>query len=432
MSILRSLQARPSLATLNATITYHESRQKEWIILSPSLDENKFGGNHSAHASYIQRSVRAGEFFSKNAGEVGEWIYDDGSLMLKWERSGRTLECIQKSLGSEADWKSESRATELRFTNLSGGPLLPQWLVPKDPQALLSELSKRSRERELRTLIEEGKARAEIASEFAECAICFFELHLFPVAVLRYQSKRSCAHYFHSSCASGYKTSRERSHERVGCPICHKRFTEVKCLPDLLEDPRMWFQLCDTDLTGSLDKKEVLGGLLAVLPVEKSRLEKSINDGWSDWDSSGDGNIELKEFIDPENGLRNFLMKNYNVFKKSADNNHHKSVPSLDLDPRGWFDFWDYNKSGTLERIELARALIKTYCVTAWGDPILHKASDMYVLALSIWESLGYKPREKLGFEEFIKPFGIADQVVHNLTHGQFFGSDDETENQAN
>ena len=379
----------------------------------------------AAQSSYWEKFVRVGEFFSKKTSEVGNWSFDEGVLTLKWERSGRSIEFVQKSLGSEIDWKCEEKATDLRFTNL-GGQLLPQWIIPTDPQKLVAELKKRSREKELRTLIEEGKQRAEIASKFTECAICFFELHLFPAAILRYQSKRSCEHYFHSACALEFKLRHEKNHDRVGCPICHKRFTEVKALPDLLEDPRMWFQLCDTDLTGSLDKKEVLEGLLAVLPVERERLSKSINDSWSDWDSTQDGSIELKEFIDPKKGLKKFLIKNYNVFKKSTNSGAAgQTVPSLDLDPRQWFDSWDYNKSGTLERIELARALIKTYCVTAWGDPILNRTSDMYRLAMTIWEAQGYKPRDKLGFEEFIKPFGVADQVLHNITHGQFFGDEE-------
>ena len=199
----------------------------------------------------------------------------------------------------------------------------------------------------------------------------------------------------------------------------------MRQLPDLLRDPRLWFQLCDTDLGGSLDKQEVLEGLLAVLPVERARLEKTINDNWSNWDTSGDGSIEQAEFIDPESGLKAFVVKNYNIFRKSSSTRERQPIPSLDVEPRKWFDYWDSNKSGTLERIEVTRAFIKTFCVTAWGDPIVNRASDIGELALSLWDILGYSARAKLGFEEFIKPYGLADQVIHNLTHGQFFGEED-------
>ncbi len=202
-------------------------------------------------------------------------------------------------------------------------------------------------------------------------------------------------------------------------------YLEVKQLPDLLRDPRLWFQLCDTDLGGSLDKQEVLEGLLAVLPVDRTRLEKSINDAWSNWDTSGDGSIEQAEFIDPDSGLKAFLVKNYNIFRKSRSAKDREPIPSVDLEPRKWFDYWDYNRSGTLERIEVARALIKTFCVTAWGDPLINRANDIAELALSLWDILGYSSRAKLSFEEFMKPYGLADQVIHNLTHGQFFGEED-------
>ena len=298
--------------------------------------------------------------------------------------------------------------------------------MPRNPEDMKSALARESKDRETRNQVDEGRARGAIASGYNECCLCFFELHLVPAAILRYQSKRSCVHYLHSICAESYKTRMEKRNKRLNCPICYKRFTEVKTLPDLLRDPRLWFQLCDTDLTGSLDKNEVLEGLLAVLPVDRVRLEKSINDAWATWDLSGDGSIEMEEFQNAETGLRAFLVRNYNIFRKTRNQrNENDNVPSLDAEPRRWFDYWDYNHSGTLERIEVARALIKTFCVTAWSDPLIHRANDIAELTFSLWDMLGYSSRAKLTFDEFMKPFGLADQVIHNLTHGQFFGEDE-------
>jgi len=221
---------------------------------------------------------------------------------------------------------------------------------------------------------------------------------------------------------------------RVACPVCLKRFTEVKTLPDLISDPRLWFQLCDTDLTGTLDKKEVIAGLLAVLPVERKRLEKALDEYWSSWDQSGDGYIAFQEFIDPETGLKSFVLNNYNIFKRDRvmRNQALRRVPPLDSKPREWFDYWDENHSGTLERIEIIRAMIKTFCITAWGDPLIKRAPDIAQLSQALWEALGYKPRERISFQQFMKPFGLADQVIHNHVHGQFFGGandDDQPDN---
>lgn len=419
---------RPRLEFLIADIVYNSTSQTERLVLSPPMNTSKENQYSNVPEPRVRKNITRGTFYSKTTSELGSWFCDETCIRFKWDSSGRTVELFQVSLTSEIEWRSDSSETGLKFTNLKGTKFLPSWVMPRNPEDMKSALAKESKNREVRNQIDEGRARGAIASEYNECALCFFQLHLVPAAILRYQSKRSCEHYLHSICAEAYKTRLEKRNERLCCPICYKRFTEVKTLPDLLRDPRLWFQLCDTDLTGSLDRKEVLEGLLAVLPVDRVRLEKSINDSWSNWDASGDGSIELQEFIDPNTGLKAFLVKNYNIFRKleSSDRNstENELVPSLDAEPRKWFDYWDYNRSGTLERIEVARALIKTFCVTTWGDPIIHRANDIAELTFAIWNVLGYSSRAKLTFEEFMKPYGLADQVIHNVTHGQFFGED--------
>jgi hypothetical protein len=396
----------------------------------------------------LQTGVReSGSFFSKTTDEVGEWFFDDGLITLKWGVSMRQFEFHQKSHSSEINWKCDIYPYELNITNLGPNKYLPGWIIPIAPEDTRTYYERRRLEREVRFQVDEGKARGDMASRHTECPICFFELHLFPVAILRFQSKRSCPHYFHATCASMYKTrvenmilmdtknhgDNENKHHiqtrRVACPVCMSRFTEVKTLPDLLADPRLWFQLCDTDLTGTLDKKEVIAGLLAVLPVERPRLEKALDEYWSSWDQSGDGFIAFQEFIDPETGLKSFVLNNYNIFKRDreASSKALRDIPPLDSKPRQWFDYWDQNHSGTLERIEIIRAMIKTFCVTAWGDPLIRRAPDIAQLSQALWDALGYKPREKISFQEFMKPFGLADQVIHNHVHGQFFGDSDGT-----
>ena len=366
-----------------------------------------------------------GAFFSKTSSDQGEWTFDEGTWSFRWAKGGRLLEFVQKGPISELEWKCEAHLCELVVTNLEGSQYLPAWVNRLDPQELRLALIKKKKDKLLRLQLEEGIARGVIAASYKECPLCFFELHLFPVAILRFQSKRSCEHYLHSVCANGFKTRQETRNHKVACPVCFKSFTEVKTLPSLLEDPRMWFQLCDADLTGSLDKKEVLEGLVSVLPVERTRLEKAIDENWSAWDPDGDGVIALAEFTHPRTGLKSFLVLNYNVFRKEDTAQESKNIPPLDSNPKEWFDFWDYNRNGTLERIELARALIKTFCVTTWGDPVIKRALDISELALSLWDTLGYKPREKISFPEFMKPFGLADQVIHNNIHGQFFGEEE-------
>lgn len=364
-----------------------------------------------------------GLLFSKSTFESGDWAFDEG--VWSFNLGERSLEFVQKDPRSELVWKCDSQFCELTVTSaMDHSVYLPEWIIPVHPDELRLVLDRKKKDKHYRLVLEDGKARGVISHSYKECPLCFFELHLFPVAILRFQTKRSCPHYLHSVCANALKTRLESRNNLIGCPVCFKVFTEVKTLPDLLSDPRMWFQLCDADLTGSLDKDEVLEGLISVIPVERSRLEKAINENWSTWDPDGDGVIGMAEFVHPKTGLKSFLMSNYNILKKE-EHIDHSQIPPLDSQPKEWFDYWDYNKNGTLERIELMRALVKTFCVTAWGDPVVRRSLDISELALNLWDTLGYKPRDKLSFEEFMRPYGLADQVIHNNVHGQFFGENE-------
>jgi|LauGreDrversion4_2_1035121.scaffolds.fasta_scaffold10118_2 hypothetical protein len=422
---------RPLNPALTVEVLYLDTEQLETLLISPPEREDENDVDNVMQSAVAERTQ--GAFYSRTIDDVGEWKFEDGLLFLRWNTSGRNLEFFQKLASSEIEWKCERFPCELRITNLGQSLYVPSWMNPVDPADTKKVFAKRRAERELKLLMQEGKARGDIASQYTECPLCFFELHLYPVAILRFQAKRSCPHYFHSFCANLYKsrfeTTSSTGDTRITCPVCLKRFTEVKTLPELISDPRLWFQLCDTDLTGTLDKKEVIEGLLAVLPVERYKLEKALDEYWENWDASGDGYIAFQEFIDPISGLKSFVLTNYNIFKrdKEAISQALRSIPPLDSKPREWFDFWDNNKNGTLERIEMTRALIKTFCITAWGDPLIKRAPDISQLALSVWDSLGYKPRERISFPEFMKPFGLADQVIHNYVHGQFFGEDDST-----
>lgn len=416
-------QKRPKNVILNAVLAFPESNIREVILISQlDFDNVETAG---FMRTGLTANARWGPFFSKTTSQSGDWTFDEGVWSFRWASGQRFMEFLQKDPLSELDWQCDGYLCELNVSGIERSSRnLPAWVISMDPEELRLLLIRKKRERALQIQLEEGKARGAIAAYYKECPLCFFELHLYPVAILRYQSKRSCPHYLHAICANAYKTRLEVRNRTVACPVCYKKFTEVKTLPKLLEDPRMWFQLCDADLTGTLDKQEVLEGLVSVLPVERERLEKAIDENWSIWDPDGDGVIALSEFTHPLTGLKSFLVQNYNIFRKERESNHTE-IPALDSNPKEWFDYWDNNRNATLERMELGRALIKTFCVTAWGDPIIKRSLDISELAMNLWDTLGYKPREKISFTEFMKPFGIADQVIHNNVHGQFFGENE-------
>jgi Ca2+-binding EF-hand superfamily protein len=198
----------------------------------------------------------------------------------------------------------------------------------------------------------------------------------------------------------------------------------------LVTDPRGWFACCDIDFGGELSQYEVVEALGATLLCKRNRLEKHIRSHWSDWDPDGDGSITLSEFVRPGKGLRDWIIKHRSMLlsaeMEQGANAFLNKIPALDRHPRHWFQFWDKDASGTLEREELVRSLIRTFCVDERGKPLIYAAHDMRESALVLWKSCGYKPFDNIAFDEFVKPYGLMDQFLHNQSNLLWFGDDDE------
>ena len=133
------------------------------------------------------------------------------------------------------------------------------------------------------TLLDAGTADGDldVLPTHAECPICFEDLCSEQVAVFYDKTgprgKRVCQHIFHLTCCEDLKS--------VGlCPTCQQPFTDVRPLPDPLEDPQLWFSMVDMDESKSLSKKEVVEVLKAQLPVNSDDLERHLDDLWANWD----------------------------------------------------------------------------------------------------------------------------------------------------
>jgi len=255
------------------------------------------------------------------------------------------------------------------------------------------------------------------------CFDMFFELCKFPTAVIRLHSRRSCGHYFHRQCAHYLLQSNKGSHHPAACPDCGVAFSEVKDMPDVMTEPRDWFAVCDVDFGGELDAYEVVEALGCMLPVNRHRLEKHVRAHWHEWDPDGDGTITLSEFIQPDKGLKDWIVKHMSMLREGPQP-PVASIPSIDRNPREWFHYWDRDGSGTLEKDEVCRALIRTFCRDDNGLPSLIAAHDMRDIAISMWSALGYSPFDAVSFEEFVGPYGLLDQFLQNQTHMTYFGMD--------
>lgn len=282
---------------------------------------------------------------------------------------------------------------------------LPEWLAP--------------------TILSDRREVPSIAQENYECPECYFDLYLLPVGVMKKHSKRVCPHYIHVECArmlikEGSKTITGQSF----CPICFLEFSDVKMLPDLMKEPSAWFATCDIDLGGTLDKREVEEALGAVMPLDRSKIKRAIKSRWSQWDPDGDGTISFDEFMNAERGLRAFVLKHLGNMTKGSFVAGRESVPELETHPYEWFEYWDKDASGTLGQDELVHAMVKTFCLSSWGNPIVSMAREMKQVAKAMWRDLDFDDDDEISFETFIQAGGLADCILHNDINGRYFGED--------
>jgi Ca2+-binding EF-hand superfamily protein len=241
--------------------------------------------------------------------------------------------------------------------------------------------------------------------------VCFEALCDAPTAVFvaatAGSTRRTCAHYFHLACARSL-----RAREMRRCPVCRAPFDDALPVPDPRDDPGGWFAAVDANGDGKLSPGEVLEALKANVPCDWRRLERDVlpRSGaersntnkktrakralFHAWDPDGDGFIELREICAPggllEYVTREFTKKtsrkgtkqpreeqsldgekerlfatpkrkpsrNASSFSFSAAKN--AEPPALAKHPDAWFEHWDLDGSGTLDKEEVTRALVKT------------------------------------------------------------------------
>jgi Ca2+-binding EF-hand superfamily protein len=90
--------------------------------------------------------------------------------------------------------------------------------------------------------------------------------------------------------------------------------------------------------------------LKAQLSVDWRQLEDELPALWDQWDRDGDGTIDQQEMI---------AMAQY--IRERMPRGPEAPVPSIENDKEAWFAHFDEDQSGTLEKGEVVRALIKTF-----------------------------------------------------------------------
>jgi len=247
-----------------------------------------------------------------------------------------------------------------------------------------------------------GQAGDGNDEEENECAICYEELHKGPVSVLCDASnRRVCRHFYHTKCCELIQGSQIRS-----CPLCRQDFHHASPVPNPVQDPRGWFEAVDADGSMDLDKTEVVDALGAVFPVDPKALAKNLELLWERWDKTKSGSITLPEFVDPNDGLLQWVVANQcRLARKKA---LHDGIPDIRKDRQGWFNYWDADGNGELDREEVMRALLKTF-----------RQADVGVtrsVVGALWTDFDTDNGGTIDRDEFMRAnIGLLDTILANL-----------------
>ena len=315
-----------------------------------------------------------------------------------------------------------------------------------------------------------------VSEEHAECAVCFEALCDAPTAVFvsteaGSATRRTCAHYHHLSCARSL-----RAREMRRCPVCRAPFDDALAVPDPLHDPRGWFAAVDANGDGKLSPGEVLEALKARVPCDWRRLERDVLPRrdksragraarerrclFDAWDPDGDGFIELREMVAP-GGLLEYVTREFRVETrkepppststktKAARGGGARGVffppgadpPALATHPDAWFAYWDEDGSGTLDKEEVTRALVKTLRREREKEPggedegekpgrgarssygrlltAVAAAREARRVVDAIWPVFCADASAGVDRAAFLKPDGLAEAIVANAANAR-------------
>lgn len=242
---------------------------------------------------------------------------------------------------------------------------------------------------------------AIIAVQHAECPISLEPLCEGPVgAFFNAQGKRTSSHLFRLSVAEQWLQSKGT------CPMTRTQVASVKKLPDPSVDPEAWFRMVDWDGDGKLSREEVIRALQAQLRLDMHGVETMIKDDrlWRRWDRDGSGFIEPQEI----QAIKEFL--SLPEFKGQAPG----MIPDIVQDTNRWFDYWDDDMGGTLDKEEVVRALVKTLRKAELTNYALQE--EMRSTLDMIWFLFDPDMDGHITKEEFSKADGLAETVIAQLS----------------
>jgi len=250
------------------------------------------------------------------------------------------------------------------------------------------------------TMLQVRGGEATVATDHAECPICFEPMISAPSCVLLDSSgKRVCQHVYHLHCTQEH----QRSQSGIAhCAVCRRVYSSLLEIPDFNTDPTAWFKSVDLDGDGQLSISETTEILKTVLPLNWRHAEQWIRQEWNQWDTDGDGRLSYSEITRPRTGLLASLRREFPMLRR--DPPPEMEVSNL----QEWFTYWDEDESGELDREEVVRALIKTLGV---GQDFERQTSIREAVN-GVWGIFDTDGSGEIDLDEFLQNDGLGQCLV--------------------
>jgi len=254
--------------------------------------------------------------------------------------------------------------------------------------------------------------------EYGECAVCFEALYENKPTVLTDTrgEKRTCRHFICYECAHDVLENGESV-----CPLCRTEFKGLRILPDIAKKPKEWFDICDFDGTGQLRRQELTDALTAILPIPASRIQGDLDVLWNQWDGSKTGKLSSAEAL---TNVVPYVQRKIDlpIFQQTA-------IPDLTDGKQAvaWFDYWDMDGNGVVDKYELARGLLKTF-----GQYMRKKSVRKLINNVLVVTWMAYSDDDEITVKEFVKEDGLADTLRILLMQVKSHGPGSESESDLN
>ena len=303
-----------------------------------------------------------------------------------------------------------------------------------------------------------------VAAEHAECPIIFEPLHAAPVGVFVDDAgRRVSPHFYNLEAALAHlHESSHSSDKQPRCPLTRRCVSRVVRIPDVREDPVGWFSAVDFDGDGRLTKQEVVAALKVQLPLDLARLDAAVDDPrsafsthWADWDEDCSGTVEIGEIrriaamvqrcYDPSAPVSATPAVSASAGTASGTSGLLRGEPPPDIrqSKEDWYRYWDEDCSGTLQKAEVVRALVKTFalsdrscCCSSGGTEggggggeaasrgrvanIRRIARSIRETVSAVWPIFDTDASGSIDREEFLGPGdGLADTIIAQVRQAQ-------------